>query len=141
MKNTMTTLLIITMIISVGKAQKVSLTSTAAPVFTSKDSALCKPWRLSSVEEFGVENPPGDKQKDDGIVFTGDGNVSFTKDGKAKTGTWSLDKARTNINLVFVEPKEQLHFKLIKVDDKSLKIEYQNPNLIRTVYNYSVVSK
>lgn len=130
------------MIVSFGSyAQKVSTTATNSPSFTSKDSALCNQWKLVSIEEFGVANSPNEGQKNDAITFTADGSVFLMREGKAQTGTWTLDKARTNIILIFEQPKEQLRFKLMKVDEKQLRYEYQNPDLIRTIFTYEPVKK
>ena len=122
-------------------AQVAKATSTTQATFTSKDSALCKPWKFASTEAFGVENPPTENQKSDMTTFTGDGTIFLIKDGKSQTGTWALDKGRTYINLTFPDTKQQMKFKLMKVDDKHLKYEYQDEHLIRTVYNFEAVKK
>jgi hypothetical protein len=143
MKKIISLFSIVAMIITINSyAQKVSKPSTnESPAFTSKDSALCRPWKLVTIEEFGVANPPGELQKNDGITFMKDGTVFFTQNGKAKTGTWTLDKGRTWININFEDTKEQMKFKLMKVDDRQLSYEYQDPHLIRTIFNYDPVKK
>lgn len=133
---------IIALIASVnGFAQVKKVVSATQATLTSKDSALCKQWKLVSTEAFGVENPATEAQKNDAITFTFDRNVFFTKDGKADTGTWTLDKSKTYIALTFPETKQSIRFKLMEVDDQRLRYEYQDEHLIRTIYNYGAVKK
>ena len=106
--------------------------------FTTKDSLLCREWKMKSFERFGLEHSPEDKQKNDDIIFTRDMKMKIVRDGVAKTGTWSTDKYKTYINMV-LDGNEKLMYKLMNVNDKELIYEYQEPSLIRTVFHFEAV--
>jgi len=112
--------------------------NASKPSFSAKDSLLCREWKIKSYTRFGLEHLPDEKQKNDNIVFTKDMKVKMIRDGISQSGTWSTDKYKTYINMVLGESNEKLMYKLMSVNDKELVFEYQEPSLIRTIYNYEV---
>ena len=111
--------------------------TTTTPVkaaLTAKDSILCKEWKVISIEEFSVSNPPNEMRKNDGFSFLLDGTAFLTIDGVNKTGTWTADKAKTVI-VVKVDGDTWVHrFKIFELTKDKLFVEFQTVELVRTKY-------
>jgi hypothetical protein len=113
--------------IPLGKAQTAS---------DSLKSKLSKKWSLSAVEEFGVEYPPSETQKNDEIELKKDQTCTVVENGKKYTGTWSLDKSRTYIICNLNSGSIKRQYKIISVKDEEAVFEYQSPDLVRTKYKF-----
>jgi hypothetical protein len=96
---------------------------------------LCKAWKLDTLSQFGVEKKASAKEANDGITFVADGNLFFTQEGAAATGTWSYAGGR--INTVTKNPDNKISFKIISLADNRVVLEYQTPDLVRIRYTYS----
>lgn len=103
----------------------------------SKESLLIKEWKIVSVEEFGVENPATEKQASDYARFSADKKCEIKHEGlKPRTGTWSMDKAATTLNVAFDDDGEKRVYKIYALSETNLSIEYKDKVLIKTKYNY-----
>jgi hypothetical protein len=104
----------------------------------AKDSMLCKPWKLSGVEEFSVKATPTEAQKNDAATFMLETKIAFvTINGKQVTGTWELDKGKTWLTVTEDGTSQKWKYKIVKLAKDELVVEYQNPeDLIRTLYYF-----
>jgi hypothetical protein len=113
-----------------------------APAPSTKDSALCKAWKITAVEEFALKGAPADNQKNDAATFMANKTAFVTLNGKQMTGSWELDKARNYITFTEDGGTSKLRFKLVKVDDKEMIYEWQDPSTqIRTLYYFEPLKK
>lgn len=134
MKKSFLILLIAAAFVPAINAQTKTSTTPTRPALTAKDSMICREWKVTGIEEFGVSNTPNDKQKNDGFSFMLDGTAFLTMDGVNKTGTWNTDKAKTVIS-VKVEGDTWLHrFKILELSKTKLFVEFQSVELVRTKY-------
>lgn len=136
-KNICSTIIATTISFSVFSQEKVTTTKVVKQqaAFTKKDSMLCKSWKLVALEEFGVSNPPPIEQVKDNFEFKLDKTAVITFLGKTMNGNWYTDKAKTYIYFTDLSNNQKWMFKWFEVTQKELKIEYQNPDLIRTRMN------
>ena len=95
---------------------------------------------MLNYERFSVVNLPEENQKKDGVTYTADGTVFFTIDGIAKTGTWSNDKNRVWINMVF-DNGEKYKFKIVTLTADQFIYIYQDPELMSTKYTCEPLKK
>lgn len=112
----------------------------ATPPVVLHDEALCKAWRMVNYERFSVVNLPEENQKKDGVTYVDDGTVFFTFDGVQKTGTWSNDKTRTWVNMIF-DNGEKYKFKIITLTADQFVYTYQDRELMSTKYTCEVLKK
>lgn len=112
----------------------------AAPAPVLRDEALCKAWKLISYERFSVVNTPEENQKQDGVTYMADGTVFLTMDGVTKTGTWSNDKTRVWVNMVF-DNGEKYKFKIVTLTADQFEYIYQDKELMSTKYTCGVQKK
>lgn len=119
-------------------APKQKQAATPAPVL--RDEAFVKAWKVINIECFHVTNPPNETQKKDGVTFAADGTVFYTMEGIQKTGTWSNDKARVWVNMVF-DTGEKLKIKIFVLTPDQLVFTYQDPELVTTKYFCEPVKK
>lgn len=136
-KNIFTIIIAIVISSAIFSQEKINTTKAVKqpPAFTKKDSMLCKSWKLVALEEFGVSNPPPAEQSKDNFEFKLDKTVTITFLGKTMNGNWYTDKAKTYIYFTDTSTNQKWMFKWFEVTQKELKIEYQNPDLIRTRMN------
>ncbi len=135
MKKSILLLLTVFTLQSAFYAQTKTATTPKPIVLTAKDSMICKEWKVTGIEEFGVVSNPNEKQKNDGFSFLLDGTAFLTMDGVNKTGTWATDKAKTVIS-VKVEGDVWVHrFKIFSLTKDQLNVEFQSVELVRTKYN------
>lgn len=125
-----------------AQQKKTSPPAKTQAASAAKDSALCKAWKLVAVEEFSVKGAPTEQQQNDGATFT-PGKVAFiTLNGKQMTGTWELDKAKTYITFMEDGTGNKTRLKLVKVNDKEMVYEWQDPEtLIRTLFYFEPLKK
>ena len=117
---------------------KTPVVKTPRPfVLTAKDSIICQDWKLRSAEVFGVSKEPNEQQKNDALSFHYDQTASFTIEGKAYTGKWVTDRAKTVITVTTESGIEYLKIK--KLDRSEITITHQDKDLITTTYNYAPV--
>jgi hypothetical protein len=131
------------LIVSIGAfaQQKKTTTKTVAhskPTMSPERlKMLCKPWKLDTVENFGVPKAATAKQQNDGVTFMVDSTLFLTMDGVAKTGKWSVGWSPKIINTVTGDTKDKMMFTIMSLSDNYMELEYQTPDLIRTHYYYS----
>lgn len=119
-------------------AAKTGTTNTTATAGAAKDSILCKPWKLTAVEEFAVKSSPTEAQKNDAATFMLESKIAFvTLNGKQVTGTWELDKGKTWLTVTEDGTSNKWKYRIMKLAKDELVLEYQNPeDLIRTLYYF-----
>ncbi len=133
-------LLISTMLTGKISAQNTIPAGKNTFVMTFKDSLLCREWKFASSERFGVKHEPEEKEKNNKLIFTADMRVRIFIDGINKSGSWSTDKYKTYITIVLDGSKEKIMYKIISLNERDFQYEYQEPSLIRTIYNYTAVN-
>lgn len=121
-------------------AKKIPVAKTPQPfVVTSKDSMLCRAWKLASAEVFGVGKDPNEKQKNDGVTFHYDQTALLTIEGESHAGKWVTDRARTVITVTAEGSNEIVRLKIKKLEKQELIIQHQDKDLITTTYIYAPV--
>ena len=104
-----------------------------------KMAQLCQPWKLDTVENFGVAKPATPAEQNDIVTFMRDSTLFLTMEGKASTGKWMMGWSPKIINTVTGDaPGTKMMFTIMKLSDNYLELEYQTKDLIRTHYFYSV---
>jgi hypothetical protein len=99
---------------------------------------LCKPWKLDTIENFGVAKPASAAQQNDGVTFMADSTLFLTMDGQVNTGKWMTGWSAKIINTVTGSNSDiKKMFTLMKLSDDYMELEYQTPDLIRIHYFYS----
>jgi hypothetical protein len=116
------------------KTKKAPAGSSLSP---EKSQMLCKPWKLDSISEYGVDTKASGKQVNDGVTFVADGSFFLTLDGVASTGTWTYAGGR--INTVTKNPDNTYSFKILGLSDNCLMLDFQYPapDLSRAKFIYS----
>jgi len=140
MKRTILTLLKIVSIGILSFAQEKAPTpkakptkQAATPAAALHDEGLCKAWKMVNYERFSVVNLPTEMEMKDGVTFVSDGAVFLTLQGLQKTGSWSNDKTRTWITLLF-DNSEKYKFKINTLTPNQFVFTYQDPDLMSTKY-------
>lgn len=138
MKKTLVLSICIALSVGAFAQQKKTYTHTAKPSMSAdKLKMLCKPWKLDTVENFGVYAPATAKQQNDGITLMMDSTLFLTMDGAVKTGKWMVGWSPKIINTVTGDAKDKMMFTIMKLSDNYMELEYQTPDLIRIHYFYS----
>ena len=105
----------------------------AKPKLTDADIMMCdKEWHVVSIVEWAVEQKPGDKNKNDMLKLTQDGNFNLVLFGVAKSGTWT--KSGQYIYFTDASTKEKFNYKVISVEEKKLKVDYRDPDETHTLF-------
>ncbi|MBA2422054.1 MAG: hypothetical protein H0V61_02360 [Chitinophagales bacterium] len=102
----------------------------------STNTLLVQNWKYAGVEEFGVMKPPDSTMKNDGVQMKADGTFNMIKNGKEINGVWSVSEKTEIIILTDAKTKRSMTYNLKSIDEKTLVIEYQTPDLVRTRYRY-----
>lgn len=120
-----------------AQAQTASVASNGQhSAMTSKDSMLCRTWKLVSIEEFSENTAPEDKQQNDGVKFSTDHRADVVQNGVNKKGIWNADKGKTSITVMIDDSHEKLLFKIRYISKDSLGLDFQDADLIHIKYNY-----
>ncbi len=101
--------------------------------------ALQKKWTLTAVEDFDVKYAPSDSLTSDYMDLKADGTFLMRHYGKNKSGTYKYNATAKTIN--FTYGTEKMFFKFFELNGNELKVEYQQPSLIRTKLYYSVIEE
>lgn len=118
--------------------QKTAKTATKKPAMSpEKMKILCKPWKLDTIENFGVPKPATAKEQSDGITLLADSTLFLTMEGAVKTGKWWIGWSPKIINTLTGDGKDKMMFTIMSLSDNYMELEYQTPDLIRTHYYYS----
>lgn len=125
-----------------AQQKKLTKTTHAKPAFSpEKMKMLCKPWKLDTVETFGVAKSASATEQNDGVTFIADSTLFMTMEGTASTGKWMRGWSDKIINTVVTAVGTNIQgkkmFTIITLSDNYLELEYQNPDLIRTHYFYT----
>ncbi|HWY98912.1 MAG TPA: hypothetical protein VNY36_07505 [Bacteroidia bacterium] len=104
-----------------------------------RQKMLCRPWKLDTVENFGVAKPANATEQNDGITLMADSTLFLTMEGKVATGKWFVGWSPKIINTVTgtTTPPTKMMFTIMSLSDSYMELEYQTPDLIRTHYFYS----
>jgi hypothetical protein len=127
-----------TILLSVGITTISAQTKTASKLGTSSklsktDSLMCgKEWHITSVEELGVADKPGDKNKNDMLMITTDMKYTVILFGSKKSGTWS--RAGQYIYFVDEASGEKFNYKVLAVEAKKIKLDYRDANEAHSVF-------
>lgn len=147
MKNFIATFFLVLIVLTVSVAQEKAPTpkakptkQAAVPAAALHDEAFCKAWKMVNYERFSVVNLPAENEKKDGVTFVADGTVFLTIEGVAKTGTWSNDKTRTWVNMLF-DNGEKFKFKVVTLTADQFIYTYQDPELMSTKYTCEPLKK
>jgi hypothetical protein len=106
-----------------------SQTKTASKLGTSSklshnDSVMCSTtWKVTSVEEWAVvSKPPGEKNQDDMLQMTLDGNYHLIIAGAKKAGKWS----RSGQSIYFTDEAsgQKFSYKVVSVDPTKIKVDH-----------------
>jgi hypothetical protein len=119
------------------KAATKAISHSRPTMSPEKLKMLCKPWKLDTVENFGVPKPVTAKEQSDGITFLADSTLFLTMEGVAKTGKWWVGWSPKVVNTVTGDTKDKMMFTIMSLSDNYMELEYQTPDLIRTHYFYS----
>jgi hypothetical protein len=120
-----------------------SQTKTASKLGNSSklsknDSVMCgKTWKVTSVEESAViTKPPGEKNMNDMLYMSLDGKFEMVLFGEKKAGTWA--RAGQYINYSDIASGQKLNFKVIKVEQSKLKLDYRNADETHSIFEMEV---
>jgi hypothetical protein len=105
-----------------------------------KMKMLCKPWKLDTVENFGVFKPATAAEQNDGVTFLADSTLFLTMEGKVATGKWMRGWSDKIINTVTgTNSDKKMMFTIMKLSNDYMELEYQipAPDLSKTHYYYS----
>lgn len=94
---------------------------------TASSAGACyvgKKWKLTKIEKFGVEKPPGEDQKNDMLILSADGTFSVVLKGIEKAGTYT--KSGSWLNLKPSDGSEALPYKIEACDASTLKADWRD---------------
>lgn len=98
-----------------------------------KNDLAGKEWKIIKYETFGVEEDPKAEQLNDKISLNKDLTFFIIENGKEYLGNWAVQpdgkvacKSKTG--------EWSRAYKVISIADKTATIEYQGPDLTRTLY-------
>lgn len=123
---------------AVAQKKTIHHAARTKPAFSAeKLKMLCKPWKLDTIEKFGVASPVTAKEQHDGITFMADSTLFLIQEGATKTGKWMMGWSPKYINTVTDNGQTKMTFQVMKLSDNFMELEYQTPDLIRIHYYYS----
>lgn len=98
-----------------------------------KNDLAGKEWTIVKYETFGVEEDPKDEQLKDKILLNKDQSFFIVENGKEYLGNWSL-QPDGRIACKCKTGEWSRVYKVISIAEKTATIEYQGPDLTRTLY-------
>jgi len=98
-----------------------------------KSDLAGKEWKIIKYETFGVEEDPKVEQVNDKIVLNKDLSFFIIENGKEYMGNWSIT-ADGKVTCKSKSGEWSRAYKVISIADKIATIEYQGPDLTRTLY-------
>lgn len=137
MKRTFIISVCLALSIAATAQQKKTYHSSKPSLSPAQQKMLCKPWKLDTIEEFGVYKAANASQQHDGVTFMADSTLFLTMDGVAKTGKWMVGWNSKTINTVTGEKNDKMSFTIMKLSDNWLELENQTEDLRRIHYYYS----
>jgi hypothetical protein len=141
---TLSALVICTLFTAQVIAQQKGTTKThqvKSPLSPEKTKMLCKPWKLDTVENFGVAAGATAKEQNDGMTFLADSTFFITEEGVPGSGKWKPLWGTTISATYGGTTTITKQFKIMSITDSKLVVSYQNPDLITTIYIYSAKPK
>jgi hypothetical protein len=120
--------------ISISQAQTKTSNKLGKSLKLSKnDSLMCaKEWKVVSIEEEGVKNKPGEKNKNDMLSMSLDGRYNLVLSGNKKAGTWN--RAGQFIYFADTLSGEKFSYKVVNVEPKKVKVDYQEPGKGHSIF-------
>jgi len=104
-----------------------STSSGTTSTSTASSAGACyvgKKWKLTKIEKFGVEKPPGEDQKNDMLILNADGTFGIVLKGVEKSGTYT--KSGSWLNLKPSDGSEALPYKIEACDATTLKADWRD---------------
>lgn len=103
---------------------------TAAQI---KNDLAGKEWKIVKYETFGVEEEPKAEQLNDKLLLNKDMSFFVVENGKEYLGSWT-STAEGKINCKSKTGEWSRIYKVLSITEKTATIEYQGPDLTRTLY-------
>ncbi|HSY76814.1 MAG TPA: hypothetical protein VK890_08155, partial [Bacteroidia bacterium] len=135
MKKTLTLSICLLFIVGAFAQQKKTTKSvyhqTKPTMSPERLKMLCKPWKIDTVENFGVAKPANATEQNDGITLMADSTLFLTMEGKLYTGKWFAGWSQKIINTVTgnTTPPTKMMFTIMSLSDNYMELEYQTPDL------------
>lgn len=111
-----------------------------SPLSADKTQMLCKPWKLDTIEQFGVAAAVNAKEQNDGMTFLADSTFFITREGVPGSGKWK-PMWGNSVSVSFGDPATTMLFKIVSITDSKMVMTYQTPDLITYKYTYSARPK
>ena len=116
-------------------AQKKAVKSGAATTGSSSSASTAatgglsacyigKTWKLVKIEKFGVENAPGEEQKNDMLLLNSDGTFKVILKGIEKSGTFT--RSGSWLNLKPLCGGEAIPYKIESCEGNTLKADWRD---------------
>lgn len=97
-----------------------------------KNGLSGKEWKIVKYETFGVEEEPKAEQLNDKLILNKDMTFFIVENGKEYLGTWTSTDGKINCKSKTGEWSRM--YKIIALTEKTATVEYQGPDLTRTLY-------
>ncbi|MCE3279311.1 MAG: hypothetical protein K0S44_1502 [Bacteroidetes bacterium] len=92
-----------------------------------------KTWKVISVEEWAVvTKPPGEKNQNDMLYMSLDGQFEMMLFGEKKSGTWA--RAGQYINFTDIASGKKFNYKVISIEPNKLKVDYRDPDNSHSIF-------
>ncbi len=98
-----------------------------------KNDLAGKEWKIVKYETFGVEEEPKAEQLNDKVVLNKDMSFFIVENGKEYLGKWVI-QPDGKVGCKSKMGEWSRSYKVIAVAEKNATIEYQSPDLTRTLY-------
>jgi hypothetical protein len=98
-----------------------------------KNDLAGKEWKIVKYETFGVEEEPKAEQLNDKLVLNKDMTFFIIENSKEYLGNWSV-QPDGKVSCKSKMGEWSRSYKVIAVAEKTATIEYQSPDLTRTLY-------
>lgn len=98
-----------------------------------KSDLAGKEWKIIKYETFGVEEEPKAEQLNDKLVLNKDMTFFIVENSKEYLGNWAL-QPDGKVSCKSKTGEWSRTYKVISIADKIATIEYQGPDLTRTLY-------
>jgi hypothetical protein len=102
-----------------------------------KNDLAGKEWKIVKYETFGVEEEPKAEQLNDKLVLNKDMTFFIVENNKEYLGSWAI-QPDGKVSCKSKMGEWSRIYKVIAVAEKTATIEYQSPDLTRTLYRLEV---
>ncbi len=98
-----------------------------------KNDLAGKEWKIFKYETFGLEEEPKTEQLKDKLLLNKDMTFFIVESGKEYLGNWTAN-GEGKITCKSKMGEWSKMYKVISITEKTATIEYQGPDLTRTLY-------